>query len=81
MKLERNLDGRHRRENSAKGYIAFLPADAPNVLRPTPVDQLWRIGASTHRTGFAANHLEYFQSKRLTLKPSTCTQKITERLG
>jgi len=33
MKLERNLDGRHRRENSAKGDIAFLPADAPNMLR------------------------------------------------
>jgi AraC family transcriptional regulator len=33
MKLERNLDGRHRRENSVTGDIAFLPADAPNMLR------------------------------------------------
>ena len=33
MKLERNLDGRNRRETSAKGDIAFLPADAPNKLR------------------------------------------------
>jgi AraC family transcriptional regulator len=33
MKLERNLDGRNRRENTAKGDIAFLPADAPNRLR------------------------------------------------
>jgi AraC family transcriptional regulator len=33
MKLERNLDGRNRRENTAKGDIAFLPADAPNMLR------------------------------------------------
>ena len=29
MKLERSLDGRNRRENSVKGDIAFLPADAP----------------------------------------------------
>ncbi|MBV8213674.1 MAG: helix-turn-helix transcriptional regulator [Verrucomicrobia bacterium] len=34
MKLERNLDGRHRRETTAKGDIAFLPADAPTLLRP-----------------------------------------------
>jgi AraC family transcriptional regulator len=34
MKLERNLDGRNRRENTAKGDIAFLPADAPTMLRP-----------------------------------------------
>jgi hypothetical protein len=33
MKLERNLDGRNRRENSAKGDIAFKPADAPAMLR------------------------------------------------
>ena len=33
MKLERSLDGRNRRENSAKGDIAFLPADAPAMLR------------------------------------------------
>jgi AraC family transcriptional regulator len=33
MKLERNLDGRNRRENSVKGDIAFLPADAPARLR------------------------------------------------
>jgi AraC family transcriptional regulator len=33
MKLERSLDGRHRRENSAKGDIAFLPADAPAMFR------------------------------------------------
>jgi len=33
MKLERNLDGRSRWENTAKGDIAFLPADAPNMLR------------------------------------------------
>lgn len=33
MKLERHLDGRNRRESSAKGDIAFLPADAPTMLR------------------------------------------------
>jgi len=33
MKLERSLDGRNRRENSAKGDIAFKPADAPGMLR------------------------------------------------
>jgi AraC family transcriptional regulator len=33
MKLERSLDGRNRRENSAKGDIAFLPADVPARLR------------------------------------------------
>ena len=34
MKFERNLDGRTRRETTAKGDIAFLPADAPTMLRP-----------------------------------------------
>ena len=33
MKLERSLDGRNRRENSTKGDIAFLPADAPASFR------------------------------------------------
>jgi AraC family transcriptional regulator len=33
MKLERHLDGRNRRENSGKGDVAFLPADAPTMLR------------------------------------------------
>jgi AraC family transcriptional regulator len=33
MKLERSLDGRNRRENSAKGDVAFLPADAPAMFR------------------------------------------------
>jgi len=33
MKLERSLDGRNRRENSAKGDVAFLPADAPVMFR------------------------------------------------
>jgi AraC family transcriptional regulator len=33
MKLERNLDGRNRRETSANGDIAFLPAEAPTRLR------------------------------------------------
>jgi AraC family transcriptional regulator len=33
MKLERHLDGRNRRETSAKGDVAFLPADAPTKLR------------------------------------------------
>jgi AraC family transcriptional regulator len=33
MKLDRNLDGRNRRENTVKGDIAFLPADAPAMLR------------------------------------------------
>jgi AraC family transcriptional regulator len=33
MKLERHLDGRNRRESSAKGDVAFLPADAPTMLR------------------------------------------------
>ena len=34
MKFDRNLDGRTRRETTAKGDIAFLPADAPTMLRP-----------------------------------------------
>lgn len=34
MKFERNLDGRTRRETTANGDIAFLPADAPTRLRP-----------------------------------------------
>jgi hypothetical protein len=34
MKLERNLGGRKRQETTAKGDIAFLPADAPTMLRP-----------------------------------------------
>jgi AraC family transcriptional regulator len=33
MKLERHLDGRNRRESSAKGDVAFLPAEAPTMLR------------------------------------------------
>jgi AraC family transcriptional regulator len=33
IKLERSLDGRKRRENTRKGDIAFLPADAPTMLR------------------------------------------------
>src|SRR5260370_21027407 len=33
MKFDRNLDGRTRRETTAKGDIAFLPADAPTRLR------------------------------------------------
>jgi len=33
MKLERSLDGRNRRETTGKGDIAFLPADAPAMLR------------------------------------------------
>ncbi|MBV8101422.1 MAG: helix-turn-helix transcriptional regulator [Verrucomicrobia bacterium] len=33
MKLERNLNGRNRRETSGTGDIAFLPADAPAMLR------------------------------------------------
>jgi hypothetical protein len=31
--IERSLDGRNRRENSVKGDIAFLPADAPAKFR------------------------------------------------
>jgi AraC family transcriptional regulator len=34
MKFDRNLDGRTRREITAKGDIAFLPADVPTMLRP-----------------------------------------------
>jgi AraC family transcriptional regulator len=33
MKFDRNLDGRTKRETTAKGDIAFLPADAPTRLR------------------------------------------------
>jgi hypothetical protein len=33
MKLERNLDGRNRREMTGKGDVAFLPAGAPAMLR------------------------------------------------
>src|SRR6201987_2114670 len=38
MKFDRNLDGRTRRETTAKGDIAFLPADAPTRLRPAKDD-------------------------------------------
>jgi hypothetical protein len=38
MKFDRNLDGRTRRKNTAKGDIAFLPADAPTMLRPATDD-------------------------------------------
>jgi AraC family transcriptional regulator len=38
MKFDRNLDGRTRRETTAKGDIAFLPADAPTMLRPATND-------------------------------------------
>jgi AraC family transcriptional regulator len=34
MKFDRNLDGRTRRETTAKGDIAFMPADVPTMLRP-----------------------------------------------
>jgi hypothetical protein len=33
MKFDRDLDGRTKRETTAKGDIAFLPADAPTRLR------------------------------------------------
>jgi AraC family transcriptional regulator len=42
MKLERSLDGRNRRENSAKGDIAFLPADAAAML-PFGIDDPERV--------------------------------------
>jgi len=35
LKFERNLDGRRRREITAKGDIAFQPADAPAMLHLT----------------------------------------------
>ena len=38
MKFDRNLDGRTRRETTAKGDIVFLPADAPTMLRPAMND-------------------------------------------
>ena len=38
MKFDRNLDGRTRRETTANGDIAFLPADAPTMLRPATND-------------------------------------------
>jgi AraC family transcriptional regulator len=38
MKFDRNLNGRTRRETTAKGDIAFLPADAPIMLRPVTDD-------------------------------------------
>jgi AraC family transcriptional regulator len=38
MKFDRNLDGRTRRETTAKGDIAFMPADAPMMLRPATDD-------------------------------------------
>src|SRR5260221_5200841 len=38
MKFDRNLDGRTRRETTAKGDIAFMPADAPTMLRPATDD-------------------------------------------
>src|SRR5260221_14525858 len=38
MKFDRNLDGRTRRETTAKGDIAFMPADVPTMLRPATHD-------------------------------------------
>jgi AraC family transcriptional regulator len=38
MKFDRNLDGRTRRETTAKGDIAFMPADVPTMLRPATDD-------------------------------------------
>jgi hypothetical protein len=38
MKFHRNLAGRTRRETTAKGDIAFLPADVPTMLRPATND-------------------------------------------
>ena len=38
MKFYRNWDGRTRREITAKGDIAFLPADVPTMLRPAMDD-------------------------------------------
>src|SRR4029077_15226801 len=38
MKFDRNLTGRTRRETTANGDIAFLPADAPTMLRPAKDD-------------------------------------------
>src|SRR3984893_7436286 len=38
MKFDRNLDGRTRRETTANGDVAFLPADAPTMLRPAKDD-------------------------------------------
>jgi len=38
MKFDRNLDGRTRRETTAKGDIAFLPADVSTMLRPAMDD-------------------------------------------
>ena len=34
MKFDRKLDGRTRRETTARGDIAFVPADVPTMLRP-----------------------------------------------
>src|SRR6202022_294901 len=42
MKFDRNLDGRARRETTANGDVAFLPADAPTILRP-PKDDPHRV--------------------------------------
>ena len=38
MEFDRNLAGRTRRETTAKGDIAFLPADVPTTLRPATGD-------------------------------------------
>src|SRR6516225_9096815 len=38
MNFDRDLDGRTRRETTANGDIAFLPADAPTMLRPAMND-------------------------------------------
>src|SRR5258708_19944913 len=47
MKFDRNLDGRTRRETTAKGDIAFMPADVPTILRP-PTDDPHRLSSSTY---------------------------------
>jgi AraC family transcriptional regulator len=39
VKLDRNLDGRNRRETTGKGDVAFIPADAPTMLHPVPEDR------------------------------------------
>ena len=52
IKFDRNLDGRTKRETTAKGDIAFLPADAPTRLRLAKDDPHRLLCGITMRVAF-----------------------------
>ncbi|HXL27422.1 MAG TPA: helix-turn-helix domain-containing protein [Chthoniobacterales bacterium] len=77
VKFDRNLDGRTRRETTAKGDIAFLPAGAPTMLHPATKepDRLlsysYFIFEPEYLTELAASN---GVSRRLDFKPTFATR-------